>query len=140
MCWSSVRLSEEKVKDSNSFGFSGRTGNSRKLDLVTHAHSPFEHGECLEYGLHCLFERLRPLTLTGKLDEPFTRVDGGWASRLDLLRLSVSAITLMQHGRRSVVEFTLQLVQVALPKGRVIPEDFGEGRQLTAIDLGLNRP
>ena len=46
----------------------------------------------------------------------------------------------MQHGLRSVVEFTLQLVQVALPKGRVIPEDFGEGRQLTAIDLGLNRP
>ena len=51
-----------------------------------------------------------------------------------------SAITLMQHGRRSVVEFTLQLVQVALPKSRVIPEDFGEGGQLTAIDLGLSRP
>src|SRR5215468_8679508 len=51
-----------------------------------------------------------------------------------------SVITLMQHGRRSVVEFTLQLVQVALPKSRVIPEDFGEGRQLTAIDLGLHRP
>jgi hypothetical protein len=59
---------------------------------------------------------------------------------LDLLRLSISAITLMQHGRRSVVEFTLQLVQVAFPKGRVIPEDFGEGRQLPAIDLGLHRP
>jgi hypothetical protein len=46
----------------------------------------------------------------------------------------------MQHGRRSVVEFTLQLVQVALPQGRVIPEDFGEGGQRTAIDLGLSRP
>jgi hypothetical protein len=46
----------------------------------------------------------------------------------------------MQHGLRSVVEFPLQLVQVALPKGGVIPEDFGEGGQLTAIDLGLNRP
>ena len=107
---------------------------------MTNAHSPFEHGEYLEYGLHYLFERLRPLTLTGKLYEPFKRADGGRASRLDLLRLSISAITLMQHGRRSVVEFTLQLVQVTLPKGRVIPEDFGEGRQLTAIDLGLNRP
>src|SRR4029434_6882463 len=51
-----------------------------------------------------------------------------------------SAITLMQHGLRSVVEFTLQLVQVALPKGRVIPEDFGEVRQLPAIDLRLSRP
>jgi hypothetical protein len=51
-----------------------------------------------------------------------------------------SVITLMQHGRRSVVEFTLQLVQVALSKGRVIPEDFGEGRQRTAINLGLSRP
>lgn len=107
---------------------------------MTHAHSPFEHGECLTYELHDLFERLRPLTLTGKLDEPFTRADGGRASRLDLLRLSLSAITLMQHGRRSVVEFTLQLVQVALPKGRVIPEDFGEGGQRTAINLGLSRP
>ena len=71
--------------------------------------------------------RLRPLTLTGELYEPFERADGGRASRLDLLRLSIAAITLMQHGLRSVVEFTLQLVQVALPKGRVIPEDFGEG-------------
>ena len=35
--------------------------------------------------------------------------------------LYISAIKLMQHGLRSVVEFTLQLVQVALPKGRVIP-------------------
>jgi hypothetical protein len=51
-----------------------------------------------------------------------------------------SVITLMQHGRRSVVEFTLQLVQVALPQGRMIPEDFGEGRQITAIDLGLHCP
>ena len=51
-----------------------------------------------------------------------------------------SAITLMQHGRRSVVEFTLQLVQVALSQGRVISEDFSEGGQLTAIDLGLHRP
>jgi hypothetical protein len=50
------------------------------------------------------------------------------------------AIALMQHGRRSVVECTLQLVPVALPQGRVIPEDCGEGRQLPAIDLGLHRP
>ena len=107
---------------------------------MTNAHSPFEHGDCLEYGRHYLCERLRPLPLTGKLYEPFARADGGRASRLDLLRLSISALTLMQHGRRSVVEFTLQLVQVALPKGRVIPEDFGEGRQFTAIDLGLSRP
>ena len=80
------------------------------------------------------------LSNTGKLYEPFARADGGRASRLDLLRLSIAATTLMQHGRRSVVEFTLQRVQVALPKGRVIPEDFGEGRQLAAIDLGLHRP
>ena len=78
--------------------------------------------------------------LTGTLYEPFTRADGGRASRLDLLRLSISVIKLMQHGLRSVVEFTLQLVQVALPKGRVIPEDFGEGGQLTAIDLRLTCP
>jgi hypothetical protein len=39
-----------------------------------------------------------------------------------------------------VVEFTLQLVQVAFPKGRMIPEDFGERGQLTALDLGLSRP
>src|SRR5215471_4937035 len=90
--------------------------------------------------LGCKRNSLRPLTLTGKLYEPFARADGGRASRLDLLRLSIAAITLMQHGLRSVVEFTLQLVQVALPKGGMIPEDFGEGGQLTAIDLGLNRP
>jgi hypothetical protein len=41
---------------------------------------------------------------------------------------------------RSVVEFTLQRLQVALPKGRMIPEDFSEGGQLTAIDLGLHCP
>ena len=78
--------------------------------------------------------------LTGKLYEPFTRADGRRASRLDLLRRFLSAMKLMQHGRCSVVEFTLQLVQVALPQGRVIPEDFGEGGQRTAIDLGLHRP
>ena len=107
---------------------------------MTKAHGPFEHGECLEYGRHYLCERLRPLPLTGKLYEPFARADGGRASRLDFLRLSISAMKLMQHGRRSVVEFTLQLVQVALPQGRVIPEDFGEGSRRTAIDLGLSRP
>ena len=81
-----------------------------------------------------------PLSKHYQLYEPFERADGGRASRLDLLRLYIQVIKLMQHGRRSVVEFTLQLVQVALPKGRVIPEDFGEGRQLPAIDLGLHRP
>ena len=39
-----------------------------------------------------------------------------------------------------MVKFTLQRLQVALPKSRVIPEDFGEGGQLTAVDLGNNRP
>jgi hypothetical protein len=53
--------------------------------------------------------------------EPFARADGGRASRLDLLRRDIEALKLMQHGLRSMVEFTLQLVQVALPKGRVIP-------------------
>jgi hypothetical protein len=53
--------------------------------------------------------------------EPFARADGGRASRLDLLRRYIEALKLMQHGLRSMVEFTLQLVQVALPKGRVIP-------------------
>ena len=78
--------------------------------------------------------------LTGTLYEPFNRADGGRASRLDLLRRSLSAMKLMQHGRCSVVEFTLQLVHVALPQGRVISEDFSEGGQLPAIDLGLSRP
>ena len=37
------------------------------------------------------------LSNTRKLYEPFARADGGRASRLDLLRLSISTIKLMQH-------------------------------------------